>query len=105
MNRFAIALLSLITLSGAASIAHKYEGGITAEPISIQNKSTDILGNPFHYEKGTPSITPLNVTLGPHEETNWHKHNVPLWVYATERAFVIDYGSKGKKQSMKGCAA
>ena len=102
MNRFAIALLTLSTLIGTASIAHKYEGGITAEPISIQNKSTDILGNPFHYEKGTPSITPLNVTLGPLEETNWHKHNVPLWVYVTEGSFVVDYGSKGKKTIHKG---
>jgi len=102
MNHSAIALLTICSLSGTAAIAHKYEGGITAEPISIQNKSTDILGNPFQYENGMPSITPLNVTLEPHEATNWHKHNVPMWVYVTEGSFVVDYGSKGVNTINKG---
>ena len=104
MNRIARALLALSTISGAATFAHRYEVAITAKPIGIQNKSTDILGMLFQYEKGTPSITPLNVALGTHEETNWHKHNAPLWVYVTDGSFIIDYGSKGKKQSMNGCA-
>ena len=79
MNRFAIVLLALGTLSGSTSFAHNYEGGITADPITIQNQSTDVLGNPFDYAEGPPSVKPLNVTLGPGEETNWHQHNVPLW--------------------------
>ena len=70
MNRFAIGLLALGTLSGSTSFAHNYEGGITADPITIQNQSTDVLGNPFDYAEGTPSVKPLNVTLGPGEETN-----------------------------------
>ena len=102
MNRFAIGLLALGTLSGSTSFAHNYEGGITADPITIQNQSTDVLGNPFDYAEGTPSVKPLNVTLGPGEETNWHQHNVPLWVYVTEGSFVVDYGSKGKKTFSKG---
>ena len=102
MKRLAIPLLSLLVCSGAQSIAHTYEGGITAEPISIQNKSTDVLNQSFNYLQGTPSLTPLNVTLGAHEETDWHKHSVPMWAYVTEGSLTVDYGSKGKKVMKKG---
>ena len=102
MKRLAIALLALLACSGAESIAQKYEGGITADPINLQNKSTDVLGQPFKYPQGTPSITPLNVMLGAHKETDWHKHSVPMWVYVKEGTFTVDYGSKGKKVVKKG---
>ena len=102
MKRLAFSLFTFLVCSGAQSIAHNYEGGITAEPISIQNKSTDVLKQPLNYSQDTPSITPLNVTLGVHEETDWHKHSVPMWVYVTEGSFTVDYGSKGKKVMKKG---
>ncbi len=102
MRRLALSFVALLACSGAQAIAHDYEGGITAEPISLQNKSTDVLKQPFNYPQDTPSITPLNVTLGAHEETNWHKHSVPMWVYVTEGSFTVDYGSKGKKVMQKG---
>ena len=78
-------------------MAHDYEGGITAESISILSKPTDVLKQSFNYPQGTPSINPLNVMLGEYEETSWHKHSVPLWVYLTEGSFTVDYGSKGQK--------
>lgn len=68
MKYLAIPLVSLLACSGAQSMAHDYEGGITAEPISLQHKSTDVLKQPFNYPQGTPSIKPLKVTLGEHEE-------------------------------------
>ena len=83
MKYLVIPLVSLLACSGAQSMVHEYEGGITAEPISLQHKSTDVLKQPFNYPQGTPSIKPLKVTLGEHEETSWHKHSVPLWVYVT----------------------
>ena len=83
-------------------MAHDYEGGITAESISILSKPTDVLKQSFNYPQGTPSINPLNVMLGEYEETSWHKHSVPLWVYLTEGSFTVDYGSKGKKVMNKG---
>ncbi len=83
-------------------MAHDYQGGITAESISILSKPTDVLKQSFNYPQGTPSINPLNVMLGEYEETSWHKHSVPLWVYLTEGSFTVDYGSKGKKVMNKG---
>ena len=102
MKYLVIPLVSLLACSGAQLMAHEYEGGITAEPISLQHKSTDVLKQPFNYPQGTPSIKPLKVTLGEHEETSWHKHSVPLWVYVTKGSFTVDYGSKGKKVMNKG---
>ena len=102
MNYLALSLFTLLASSGAQSIAHDYEGGITAESISLQHNSTDILKQPFDYPLGTPKINPLNVTLGVHDETSWHKYYVPLWVYVTEGSFTVDYGSKGKKVMNKG---
>ena len=84
MKYLAVSLFTLLACSGAQSMAHNYEGGITAESISIQHNSTDVLKQPFSYPQGIPNINPLNVTLGVHEETSWHKHSVPLWVYVTE---------------------
>ena len=102
MKYLAVSLFTLLACSGAQSMAHDYEGGITAESISIQHNSTDVLKQPFNYPQGIPNINPLNVTLGVHEETSWHKHSVPLWVYVTEGSFTVDYGSKGKKVMNKG---
>ena len=102
MKYLAIPLFTLLACSGAQSMAHDYEGGITADPISIKHNSTDVLKQSFNYPQGTPSINPLNVTLGEHEETSWHMHSVPLWVYVTEGSFTVDYGSKGKKVMNKG---
>ena len=102
MKYLAVSLFTLLACSGAQSMAHNYEGGITAESISIQHHFTDVLKQPFNYPQGIPNINPLNVTLDVHEETSWHKHSVPLWVYVTEGSFAVDYGSKGKKVMNKG---
>ena len=102
MKYLAVSLFTLLACSGAPSMAHNYESGITAESTSIQHNSTDVLKQPFNYPQGIPNINPPNVTLGVHEETSWHKHSVPLWVYVTEGSFTVDYGSKGKKVMNKG---
>ena len=102
MKYLAVSLFTLLACSGAQSMAHNYEDGITAELISIQHHFTDVLKEPFNYPQCIPNINPLNVTLGVHEETSWHKHSVPLWVYVTEGSFTVDYGSKGKKVMNKG---
>ena len=102
MKYLAVSLFTLLACSGAQSMAHNYEGGITAESISIQHNSTDVLKQPFNYPQGIPNINPFNVTLGVHEETSWHKHSVPLWMYVTEGPFTVDDGSKGEKVMNKG---
>mgnify|MGYP001626937217 CR=1 FL=1 len=97
MKLLTISLFGISTVLSGVAYAHNYEGGITASPIKIENKSTTVLNQPYNYPKGTPAINPLNVTLGPNESTDWHKHPVPMWVYVTKGSFAVDYGSKGKR--------
>lgn len=49
MKYLALSLFIPLAYSGAQSMAHDYEGSITAESISIQHNSTDVLKQPFNY--------------------------------------------------------
>ena len=49
MKYLAIPLVTLLACSGAQSMAHDYKRGITAEPVSLQHKSTDVLKQAFNY--------------------------------------------------------
>lgn len=97
MKLLAISLLGITTGLSGVAYAHNYEGGITASPIKIENKSATILDQQYNYPKGTPAINPLEVTLGPNESTDWHQHSIPMWAYVTKGSFTVDYGSKGKR--------
>ena len=44
-----IPLVTLLACCGAQSMAHDYEGGITAEPASLYHNSTDVLKQAFNY--------------------------------------------------------
>ena len=56
-----------------------------------------IIGQPFAYPDGTPNVTAAIVTIPPGNETGWHTHHVPLFVYILEGEVSVDYGSKGVK--------
>lgn len=48
MKYLAIPLVTLLVCRGAQSMAHDYEGGITAEPVSLWHKSTEVLKQAFN---------------------------------------------------------
>ncbi len=61
-----------------------------------------IIGQTFAYPDGTPKVTAAIVTIPPGNDTGWHLHHVPLFVYILEGEVSVDYGSKGVKVYKKG---
>ncbi|QNI77207.1 hypothetical protein SynMVIR181_02246 [Synechococcus sp. MVIR-18-1] len=49
MQYLVFPLVTLLACSGAQSMAHDYEGGITAELVSLQHNSTYFSKQPFNY--------------------------------------------------------
>jgi quercetin dioxygenase-like cupin family protein len=46
---------------------------------------------------GSPlNVTSMIVTIDPGEETTWHKHGVPLFIYILSGEVTVDYEGKGK---------
>jgi quercetin dioxygenase-like cupin family protein len=94
--------MTLILLSSPArSITHedgsiKYED-ITAYPIAFQGGNKTIIGQDFNYPTGTPLVKAFNIAFKPGNQTEIHKHAVPLYVYVVSGEMQVDYGSKGKK--------
>jgi len=43
------------------------------------------------------AITSTIVTIDPGEETAWHKHGVPLYIYVLSGEVTVDYGEKGTR--------
>lgn len=78
--------------AAAPSLAAAY-GANTVTPIFTGN--TTIIGQPVEYATGTTMLTNAIVTIQPGNETGWHSHAVPLFVYVLSGTVTVDYGSKG----------
>lgn len=94
--------------SHARAVTHvdgalKYED-ITAYPIPLQGGNKTILGQDFKYPAGTPLIKAFNITFKPGNQTDTHRHLVPLYIYVISGEMEVDYGSKGKKVFKPGDA-
>lgn len=98
--RAAVAALPLALLAGAAlaqpaeqpSLTAAY-GENTVAPVYVG--ATTIIGQPVAYPAGDLEVTNAIVTIQPGNETGWHTHSVPLFVYILSGTVTVDYGSKG----------
>jgi quercetin dioxygenase-like cupin family protein len=61
-----------------------------------------VTDEPIQYPAGKPSITAVEITLAPGQQTGWHTHPVPLFGYILEGELTVDYGPLGKRIYRQG---
>lgn len=60
--------------------------------------STTVMDERLLEPDGSPlSVTSTIVTIDPGEETAWHKHGVPLFIYILSGEVTVDYGDRGTR--------
>jgi len=89
----AVFLLSPLAAPALAAESEQYQNLLT--PLYAGNQT--IIGQEIAYPQGTPKVTAAIVTIPPGQETGWHTHQVPLFVYILEGEISVDYGDKGVK--------
>ena len=92
----AAALVSAVLVAPAVAEeaeSEQYQNLLT--PLLSGNQT--IIGQTIAYPDGTPNVTAAVVTIPPGNETGWHLHEVPLFVYILEGEISVDYGDKGVK--------
>ncbi len=77
---------------------------VIATPIHMGNVGHTILGQPFKYPAGTPSIKAYNIQIPAGQSTDLHRHAVPLFAWVVSGVMEVDYGSKGKRTITAGTA-
>lgn len=64
----------------------------------VLTTSRTVLDEKLLLTDGSPlDVTSTIVTIDPGEETAWHKHGVPLFVYILSGTVTVDYGDKGTR--------
>jgi len=89
----AVFLVSPLAAPAIAKEAEQYQNLLT--PLYEGNQT--IIGQEIAYPQGTPKVTAAIVTIPPGQDTGWHTHQVPLFVYILEGEISVDYGDKGVK--------
>jgi quercetin dioxygenase-like cupin family protein len=89
----AVFLVSPLAASAIAAESSQYQNLLT--PLYEGNQT--IIGQAIAYPDGTPKVTAAIVTIAPGQETGWHTHQVPLFVYILDGEISVDYGTKGVK--------
>lgn len=89
----AVSLLSPLVAPALAGKSEQYQNLLT--PLYEGNQT--IIGQEIAYPQGTPKVTAAIVTIPPGQDTGWHTHQVPLFVYILEGEISVDYGDKGVK--------
>lgn len=74
-------------------------------PETLLETGRTVIGQPLEYPgDGTPKITAVIVTLARGEETQVHKHPVPLFGYVISGELEVEYDGKGTKRFAAGDA-
>ena len=90
---FAVVVVA-VTLSAPLGAVHA--AGPYSKVQSVLTSSTTVLGEKLLLPDGSPlNITSTIVTIDPGEETAWHKHGVPLYIYILSGEVTVDYGDQG----------
>ena len=90
----AFSLIGAFAAPGFADESAKYQNLLT--PLYSGNQT--IIDQAIDaYPDGAPKVTAAIVTIPPGNDTGWHTHQVPLFVYMLEGEISVDYGSKGVK--------
>jgi len=86
--------------SGSASVA-----SVEGREVLLEAQELTTLDQPIAYPKKTPAqISSVIVTLEPGQETGWHRHRVPLYVYILEGTVSVEYDAGVVKQYAAGTA-
>lgn len=86
---------------GSASAAAAAEG----REVLLEAQELTTLDQPIAYPKKAPAqVTSYITTLEPGQETGWHRHRVPLFVYVLEGAVSVEYDAGVVKDYPAGSA-
>ena len=86
---------------GSASAAAAAEG----REVLLEAQELTTLDQPIAYPKKTPAqVTSYVTTLEPGQETGWHRHRVPLFVYVLEGSVSVEYDAGVVKDYPAGSA-
>lgn len=87
--------------SGSASAAAATEG----REVLLEAQELTTLDQSIAYPKKTPAqVSSYITTLEPGQETGWHRHRVPLFVYVLEGAVSVEYDAGVIKEYPAGSA-
>ena len=88
----------------APAMAEDVSGNYPHSETLLSNPKS-IIGETITYPGGTPAqIVSARIVIDPGEQTGWHKHGVPLFVYILSGEVTVDYGDKGIKTYQAGTA-
>jgi quercetin dioxygenase-like cupin family protein len=86
---------------GSASAAAVAEG----REVLLEAQELTTLDQPIAYPKKKPAqVTSYLTTLEPGQETGWHRHRVPLFVYVLEGSVSVEYDAGVVKDYPTGSA-
>jgi len=100
--RYFIATILGIIIAVTAAYAQKTDKDYQRVEKLVSGDRTIVDEAILYPTKGPAKITSLIVTMLPGEETGWHTHGVPLFVYMLEGEIQTDYGPKGLRTYKKG---
>ena len=103
MRYFSLLILSLIVATSAAYAQKTIKDYQRERVTPLVSGDRTIVDEPISYPGGgAATINSLILTMQPGEETGWHTHGVPLFVYMLEGEIQTDYGPKGVRTYKKG---
>ncbi|MBF0127061.1 MAG: cupin domain-containing protein [Magnetococcales bacterium] len=71
----------------------------------LLDTSTTVLDEPLRFPDGSPMrVSSTIVTITPGEETLWHRHGVPMYVYILSGEVTVDYRDRGTRTFGAGSA-
>lgn len=89
------------SVSGSASAVAAVEG----REVLLEAQELTTLDQPITYPKKTPAqVTSYVATLEPGQETGWHRHRVPSFVYVLEGSVSVEYDAGVVKDYPAGSA-
>jgi quercetin dioxygenase-like cupin family protein len=111
----AVAVLSLLLAAWSGDTqepAAEAASSTASAPVSAEGREVLLdaqelttLDQPVKYPKKTPAqVSSVMVTLEPGQETGWHKHRVPLYVYVLEGTLSVEYDAGVMKEYSAGTA-
>jgi quercetin dioxygenase-like cupin family protein len=93
---------SAASASGSASGA---AGDVAGRQTLLDAQELTTLDQPIAYPKKVPAqVTSYVTQLEPGQETGWHKHKVPLYVYILEGTVTVEYDGGVIKEYPAGTA-
>jgi quercetin dioxygenase-like cupin family protein len=109
----AVALTALLAACGGGSdepaasapVSASAAAAVEGREVLLEAQALTTLDQPIAYPKKTPAqVTSYVTTLEPGQETGWHRHRVPLFVYVLEGSLSVEYDAGVVKDYPAGSA-